>query len=375
MVLLAGTNLPTPLYHSYERAFHFSALVVTLIFAAYVGTLIISLLLLGPLSDAIGRRRVLVPALGAAMVGSGVFAAASGTTWLFAARMIQGVAVGAASGALTAALVELEPRGDRQRAAMVSATALFTGIGLGPLLSGTLAQYIAEPRVMPYLLEIALIVVAGPAVARLRDDAARPQWRARRPQVPAAIRGTFISAATVSFLAGSVTGLFLSLVPSYLLELTGSSSLALAGASVALMFGASAVTQRLAYSRPPPLLRIAGLLLMSTAFVLLILAGTAASLSLLLAATLSAGVGQGLAFLAAITAINDVAPAERRADILSSFYVVTYLGTGLPVIGAGFLATSIGLLDAVQCFAAVMATICLLVFALDRVPRPAGRRA
>lgn len=208
-----------------------------------------SLLLAGPLSDAIGRRRVLLPAVGAAVIG-------------------------AASGALTAALVELEPDGNRPRAAMISAMALFAGIGLGPLLSGVLAQYVTDPRVVPY----------------------------------------------------------------------------------------------------PALLRLGGLSLILAGLVLLILAGSAGSLALLLAATLAAGVGQGLAFLAAMTQINHVVPADRRADVLSSFYVVTYAGTGVPVIGVGFLATAIGLLTAVQYFAGVVALGCAVALAV-LAARYMGQRA
>ena len=88
LILLTGTNLPTPLYRGYEASFGFSPLVVTLIFAAYVAALIPSLLVAGPLSDAVGRRRVLLPALAVAALGSLSFALAQGTAWLFAARVL-----------------------------------------------------------------------------------------------------------------------------------------------------------------------------------------------------------------------------------------------------------------------------------------------
>src|SRR3954464_1003524 len=54
MLLNTGSNLSTPLYRYYQARFGFSPLMVTLIFAAYVAVLIPSLLVLGPLSDAIG---------------------------------------------------------------------------------------------------------------------------------------------------------------------------------------------------------------------------------------------------------------------------------------------------------------------------------
>ena len=56
--------------------------------------------------------------------------------------------------------------------------------------------------------------------------------------------------------------------------------------------------------------------------------------------------------------------------MLSSFYVVIYLGVGLPVIGVGVLATTVGLLRAVQYFAAA-ALLCLLTLILLTRPRRA----
>lgn len=80
---------------------------------------------------------------------------------------------------------------------------LFAGIGAGPLLSGALAQYAADPHVGPYLVEIALHVLAGLAIAGLLDPVAPSRWRPRRPQVPPAIRGPFIASGTLAFLARS----------------------------------------------------------------------------------------------------------------------------------------------------------------------------
>lgn len=363
LVLLAGTNVPTPLYAGYEREFGFSPLVVTLVFAVYVAALVPSLLVAGPLSDAIGRRRVLIPAVALAMAGSVLFAVASGTAWLFAARLVQGIALGTASGAVTAAMAELEPAGDRSRAAMVAAVTAVAGVGSGPLLGALLAQYGPAPDVLPYLVEIALLVPAGLAIAAMPEPVTRSRWRPRRPQVPAAIRAAFIRSGITSFLAWAVTALFLTLIPSYVATLTGSGNLLAGGAVVALMLGCSAVAQRIAHGRQPAPLQMTGLGLLTASLALLIAAGTVHSLGVLLGATVLAGVGQGFGFLGAMTEINRIAPPDRRADVLSSFYVVTYLGTGLPVIGVGFLATALGLLPAVRIFAVIAGILCLTALA------------
>jgi predicted MFS family arabinose efflux permease len=361
LILLTGTNLPTPLYRGYELRFGFSPLVVTLIFAAYVAVLIPSLLVAGPLSDAVGRRGVLLPAVALAALGSLVFALAAGTGWLFAARVLQGLALGAASGPLTAALTELEPTGNRRKAALVSTMASVGGLGLGPVLAGLLAQFAPAPDVLSFAVEIVLLIPAAAAITVLPAASSRTRWRPRRPEIPAAMRAAFATSGTASFLAFAVIGLFLTLIPTYVTTLSGSKNLLLGGAAVALMLLCSALAQLLGYGKRARNLEMVGLPLLAAGLVLLALAGGLSSLTLLLAATVIGGTGQGLAFLGGLTAVNQAAPADRHADVLSSFYVIIYLGVGLPAIGVGFLATVAGLLVAVQCFAAVVAVLCVVV--------------
>jgi MFS family permease len=368
LVLLTGTNLATPLYGTYERLFGFSAVVVTVIFAAYVATLIPALLLAGPLSDAIGRRAVLVPATLTAAAGAALLALADSTGWLFAGRVVQGLAVGAASGALTASLTEAEPRGDQRRAALVATAASVGGLGLGPLLAGVMAQYGPAPRRLPFLVEIAALIPAVVAVATLPEQTTRTRWRPRRPEIPDGAHRAFLVAGSANFMAFAVTGLFLALVPTYVATLAHSTNLVLGGGAVAVMIGCSLAGQLLARGRRSSSMRQAGLLLLGTGLILLAVAGGASSLALLLVATALAGGGQGLVFLAGVTEVTAVAPPARRAEVMSAFYVVVYLGVGLPVIGVGFLATAIGLLHAVQYFAVGVAAGCLVLSQAAEVP-------
>jgi MFS family permease len=167
-----------------------------------------------------------------------------------------------------------------------------------------------------------------------------------------------------------VIGLFLTLIPTYVATLSGSKNLLLGGAAVALMLLCAALAQLAGYRKPARSLELAGLPLLAAGLVLLALAGGLSSLILLLVATVIAGAGQGLVYLGGLTAINQAAPADRHADVLSSLYGILYLGVGLPVIGVGFLATLAGLLAAVQYFAGVVAMLCVVVlFALARARR------
>lgn len=361
LILLTGTNLPTPLYRSYEARFGFSPFVVTLIFAVYVAVLIPSLLVAGPLSDAIGRRRVLLPALVLAALGSLGFGLATGIGWLFAARILQGLSIGAASGALTAALSEYEPSSSHRKAALVSTVASVGGLGLGPLLAGLLAQYAPAPEVVPFFVEVVLLIPAAVTVRRMPFAQPLARWRPRRPEIPPTMRALFVTSGTANFLAFAVIGLFLTLIPSYVAALTKSTNLLLGGGTAALMLASSAAIQLLTYGRPPRRIQLVGLPILALGLGLLVLVGIASSLALLLGATVLAGIGHGLVFLGGLTAVNNTAPDSSRAEVLSSFYVIVYTGVGLPVLGVGILATAISLTTAVSWFAGVAAALCLLV--------------
>ncbi|MBO0872869.1 MAG: MFS transporter [Pseudonocardia sp.] len=363
LILLTGTNLPTPLYRGYEGRFGFSPLVVTLIFAVYVAALVPSLLVAGPLSDAIGRRSVLVPSVALATLGSLVFALAEGTGWLVAARILQGLALGAATGPLTAALTELEPTGNHRKAALVSTAVTMGGLGLGPVLAGALAQYAPAPLVLPFVVEIVLLAFSAVAITMLPATRTTARWRPRRPEIPAAMRAVFATSGTAGAAAFAVIGLFLTLVPAYVATLSGSTNLLLGGAAVALLPAGSALAQLVGYGRQARTLELRGLPLLAVGLGLLALAGAMSSLPLLLVAAVTAGVGHGLVFLGSLTAINRAAPFDRHADVLSSFYVLLYLGVGVPVIGVGLLATVVSLLAAVRYFACAVAVLCLVVLA------------
>ncbi len=360
LTLLTGTNLATPLYPGYADRFGLSPLTVTLVFAVYVAALVPALLGAGRLTAALGRRALLLAAVGAAALGALGFAAASGPSWLFAARALQGLALGAASGPLTAALTELQPAGDARRAALTSTVVSVGGLGLGPVLGGLLAEYAPAPYVLPFVLELVLLVPAGCAVAALPAAGRGPRGARRRsgPLLAPAVRPVFAASGATAFLAFAVTGLFLALMPSYVTTLTGSGNLLLAGGAVALLPACSALAQLAGYGRAAPRLWRAGLPLLAAGLGLLALAGRMSSPAVLLAAVVGAGAGQGLVFLGALTAVGRAVDGASRAEVLSAFYVVVYLGVGVPVIGVGLLATAAGLLPAVQGFAVVAAVLC-----------------
>jgi predicted MFS family arabinose efflux permease len=355
--LLVGVNLATPLYAVYRVRFGFSIALLPVIFAVYAVMLVPSLLAFGQLSDRLGRRRVIAAGLGLALLALLLFAFAQGTAWLFAARALQGIAVGTASGALTAALVELEPRHDRRRAALLATLAQAGGSAAGPLLAGMLAQWAPWPRTLCFLLGAGATGVAALAVLTIPEPVAAgaQRWRIQRPRIPREIRAEFARAGLTAGMVWAVAALFLSVAPTYTGRLLRTHNLALLGAISALMLGASCVAQLASKrSSSPRGAQAGGLALLACGLGALVLAFPLHSLTLVLVGALLAGVGHGVAFLGAQADVNRIAPPHARGEVTAAFYACIYLCVAVPVIGVGLLALSLSLFAAVGVFAAVI---------------------
>ncbi|MBO1334376.1 MFS transporter [Streptomyces sp. VRA16 Mangrove soil] len=86
---------------------------LTVVFAVYALALLVSLLVVGGLSDHLGRRPVLVVALLGEAVAMAVVLTADGVGQLVAGRIIQGLATGAATGAISAGTIDLQHPGSK----------------------------------------------------------------------------------------------------------------------------------------------------------------------------------------------------------------------------------------------------------------------
>src|SRR6202140_2292356 len=96
VLFAAAASAPTPLYIVYQKEWGFSTTTVTVIFAVYVFGLIGSLLVLGGLSDHVGRRPVLAAAIALEAAAFVLSFIAGDVSVLLAARAAQGIATGMA---------------------------------------------------------------------------------------------------------------------------------------------------------------------------------------------------------------------------------------------------------------------------------------
>ncbi|MFD5038767.1 MFS transporter [Streptomyces sp. NPDC058378] len=360
-VCMAGTTLPTPLYSLYQDELGFSELMVTVVYAVYAFGVIGVLLLAGNASDAIGRRPVLLVGLGCAAASAVCFLCATALGWLFAGRLLSGLSAGLFTGAATAYVMELAPRQGSSRASFVATAANMGGLGCGPLLAGILAQYAPWPLHLPFIVHLALVAASVLILLGLRETVAerRPlrTVRPQRPGLPPEVRAVFRPAALASFVGFALFGVFTSVSPAFLSEFLDVDNHAVSGLIVALAFFASVAGQsavgRIGEQRSLSL-GCAGLL---GGLVLLAAAIWWQLLPLIVLSAILGGAGQGLAFRAALSQVASASPADRRAAVISTLFVVAYLGISVPVIGVGVLSDHIGLQDAGLAFIASMAVL------------------
>ncbi|MFF3849068.1 MFS transporter [Streptomyces sp. NPDC002328] len=360
-VCMAGTTLPTPLYSLYQDKFHFSELTVTVVYAVYAFGVIGMLLLAGNASDAVGRRPVLLWGLGFAALSAVCFLCTTGLGWLYAGRLLSGLSAGLFTGAATAYVMDLGPSGGAARATFVATAANLGGLGCGPLVAGVLAQYAPWPLYLPFVVHLGLIACSVAVLLWLpetvRERRPLSTLRPQRPGLPPQVRAVFGPAATASFVGFALFGVFTSVSPAFLAQSLDVHNHAVSGLVVALAFFASTAGQLavgpIGVGRSLPLgcaVLLAGLALLAGAL----------RWDLLILVVLSAvvgGIGQGLSFRGALTAVAAASPADRRAAVISTLFLVAYTGISLPVIGVGLLSGPMGLEGAGLVFIAVMAVL------------------
>ncbi|KJY45162.1 hypothetical protein VR46_16370 [Streptomyces sp. NRRL S-444] len=366
VLLMLSSSVPSALYVLYQERWGLSSGMITVVFALYAVTVLAGLLLFGSLSDTLGRRPVLGVGLVLAMVSMGMFAGARGLGLLLAARAVQGLAVGLATGAMGAALLELTPPSRPALGAQVNSAGPTVGIGLGGIGAGLLVQYAPAPTVLSYLLLVAAFAVTLVGVVRMRESApgtrsgGRMRISARRIHVPAAVRGRFAILVLTIVAVWSVGGFYLSLGPHLALSLLQSSNYLVGGATVALLAGAATAAQLLLGRTEALRTAVLGLCGLLAGLGLVLLALGLGSAPVFLVATAVLGSGWGAAFLGSFRALSALAEPAHRGELTAAVYVFAYLAMSVPAVLAGMLTNIHGLHRTSVGFMAAVAGVCAL---------------
>ncbi|MEU9385115.1 MFS transporter [Streptomyces sp. NPDC048279] len=357
------SNAATPLYVMWQREIGFSKGTLTVIFAFYIVGLLGSLLVSGVVSDRLGRKTVLLPALGLALAACVVFATAAGVAALIVARLFTGIAVGAVVSAGMAAVTDVAGPARKRLAALLASCAMVFGAGLGPLLAGILSETLPGPTVTVFVVEMALLATAVLAVLRMP---------VRRPVAPA--RGAWIRVPGVPHGSGlqlvlgiavfapgiTATSFVLSLGPSLLSGLLGTTSRIVAGAMAFAMFLAATGVQFAVQKLPRRTILTAGAVSTTLSMVALATAVHTSSVAVLIASALLAGAGQGMGQLGGLSLLNHSVPAQRLAEANAALNVGGYVPAGLLPVSAGYLSDAIGLTDGATVFAVVLSALAVI---------------
>jgi predicted MFS family arabinose efflux permease len=362
--LLAASAAPTPLYAIYQQRWGFSPVTTTIVFGVYAVAVLGSLLTFGRLSDYAGRRPVLLTALAVQVVSLIVFATAGGVGDLLIARVIQGLATGAALGAIGAAMLDI----DRERGALANAMSPGLGTGSGALLSALFVRYLPAPTHLVYLALIAVIAVQAASVALLRETVTRSRVPATAlvPEVrlPRSVRGPILAATPVLFAVWALAGLYGALGPALVHALTGSGSVVLGGASLGLLTATAVSSVYLLRKTPARAVMLAGIVALVAGVAITLVALGSGSAWLFFAGTAVSGVGFGSGFQGGVRTVVAVAAPHERAGVLSLLFTVSYLGLGVPAVAAGFLAVhGAGLTGAARDYGAALLVLAVLALA------------
>ncbi len=337
VTLLASSSAPTPLYATYQARWGFSQVSVTVVFGVYAVAVLLSLLVFGGLSDHIGRRPVLTVALVAQAGVMFVFATASGLDVLLLARVLQGLATGAAVAAIGAGLVDLHPA----RGPVANAAGAMGGTASGALGSALLVALAPAPTQLVYFVLLALFLLQAAGVLRIAETARRVPGAigSLRPTLalPGPVRGALAVAAPSLIAVWALAGFYASLGPSLAALVDGSNSTILGGAALFVLAASGALTVLVFHRTDARTFALAGAGLIIIGVALVLGAVPARSPIVLFAGTAIAGAGFGAGFQGGLRTIVPLAGPDERAGVIAVIYVISYLALGLPAIGAGVL--------------------------------------
>jgi predicted MFS family arabinose efflux permease len=358
--LFLAAGAPSPLFRLEQQEWGFPVWLLTIAFAIYAVALLAALLVAGSLSDYIGRRPVLIGALGVEAAAMLIFLFAPNIGWVIAARTVQGIATGVGVSAFTAAAAEYAPAKHKKLGVLAGSVAPAAGLGLGALIAGLVVQFTAAPSPVIFTFLAVLfvlgmiVVIASPETVARRAGALRSL--APRVSVPQLARSEFFASIPVHIATWMLGGLYLGLVPSILPGVFDTGSGLVTGLAILALSGTGALVGFLSGFAPARSAVILGGSLTITGTALTLFSIITGLLPVFFAGSIIAGAGFGASFSGALRIIAPLAQAHQHAELFAAIYVVSYLSFSLPVVIAGLLVSTAGLRSTAIVYGGVVIT-------------------
>jgi MFS family permease len=378
LTAMAFSTIPTPLYPLYQQRDRFSAFVVTIVFAVYAVGVVASLLLAGQVSDWIGRKRIMLPALAILVLSAVIFLVWPTLPGLIVARLVNGIGIGLMAATATAYVRDLDslarPGAGTGRFEVVDTAANLGGLGVGTLAAGALAQFVPLPLEVPYAVFAVLLVIciAGLSLVpeTVRAPAVRPGYRPQRITIAGADRASVTIAAAGAFAGFAVFGLFTSLAPAFVGSALHHPSRLLAGVVAFICFGSAALAQTATGGLGNRSRLLLGVVTEAIGVVVVAVGMEETSLAPFLVGGALAGAGAGVLFKSAVATLLDKAEPAKRGEAATALFLFAYLGMTIPALAIGVATLFVTATTAMLFFAVALL---LLLFAITLlVLRPRG---
>jgi MFS family permease len=343
----AAVGSTIPLFNIYRAEEGFTnAGISTTVVAYSVGT-IGTLLVLGRLSNHVGRRPMALASLGALVLGCLVLLHVHHIGILIAGRLLMGVGAGLASSSLTAYIVDAAPTRPTWLASVASSQTVMLGLAVGAIASGALVQFGPWPRELIYLVAVGLLLLSTVLIA-ISPETVTPTpgaWRSLRPsvRVPARVRHLLAVAAAVLLPTWATGAFYQAFVPALVEDQLHTNSSLVLGLVFAAYMAPSALAAPLGGRFAPAGAQRIGMTAFLAGWIGIITAIATGTLPLFIAATIVAGAGQGIAISAATRGLLYGSTLADRAPIFAVIYLLSYSGATIPSLISGQLSNTFSL--------------------------------
>jgi MFS family permease len=254
------------------------------------------------------------------------------------------------------------------------------GLAVGGVISGLLAEYVPAPLRTVFVVYIVILLIVAIALSRVNETVTKKVHTVTdlelRPRVgvPADIRFPFVAPACMAFAAFALGGFISALIPGLITQGLHVSNVAVIGGVVTLFFVVASFTAALSRKLASWTAMFSGAACVFPAVALLVCAELLRSMTLLIVAAAVGGAAMALSYRGSLQVLNEIAPENKRAEVLSAYLLMCYLGNSLPVLGVGLLTTALEPQRAHEIFAVIVATLALAAILTGAASRKRQRR-
>ncbi|EKT64781.1 MFS transporter [Providencia burhodogranariea] len=362
--VLAASSAPTPLYNLYQSQIGFSTIMLTLIFAVYSFSLLLTLLIAGALSDYIGRKPVIFIAILLLSLSMILFLFANTVSELLVARALQGLATGLATSSICASIIDI----NKVLGAKINSFSPMIGMAAGMMISCSVISLTLAPIRDVFIVLIAILALILGLFVFTTETGERKYGAisSLKPTVsiPVAAREKFLTISPINIALWMLSGFYLSLMPSLLSSVFINPSVWVSGSAFLLLTISASVAivilKKVSYINA----MLFGITFISSGMLLILSGANTSSANSLFLGSLLAGIGFGLSFMGVMSCLFSNINHAEKGQLISIFYIESYLAFSMPVLIMSLLMNQFGinLMQATNAYGAILMTLLLISF-------------